>query len=232
MSRDVRRALAAGLVLADGAMGTELAARGLDAPFERFNLERPERVLDVHRAHLAAGARLLRSNTFLAPDARTALAGARLAREAAGEGILVAGALGPGTNAAAALAEGGCDLIVLETFLDPDELIRAIRDARATGLPVMAQMAREPELRAVATADVAGVNCVDADAAAGMVEKLVRDGGRPVSAFPHAGLPGRRVSPADFARSAARLAKAGARILGGCCGAGPEHVRALAKEVG
>ena len=58
MTLDVRRALAAGLVLADGAMGTELAARGLAAPFERFNLERPEVVLEVHRAHLAAGARL------------------------------------------------------------------------------------------------------------------------------------------------------------------------------
>src|SRR5688572_30938165 len=105
MSRDVRRALSAGLLLGDGAMGTELEARGLTAPFERFNLERPELVLDVHRAHLAAGARLLRSNTFLARDAATARAGARLAREAAGEEVLVAGAMGPGTGEAAALAE-------------------------------------------------------------------------------------------------------------------------------
>jgi methionine synthase / methylenetetrahydrofolate reductase(NADPH) len=232
MSRDFLRALASGLIVADGAMGTELAARGLEAPFERFNLERPELVLAVHRAHLAAGARLLRTNTFLVRDRETARAGARLAREAAGEAALVAGALGPGADAAAALAEGGCDLLLLETFTDPAALARAIRAAKATGLPVVAQMAGEPELRALEGADVAGVNCVDPEAAAGLLAKLLKDGGRPVSAFPHAGLPGRLMPPADFARSTARLAALGARLLGGCCGAGPEHVRALAKEVG
>ena len=49
MSRNVRRALAAGLLLGDGAMATELEGRGLSAPFERFNLERPELVLEGSR---------------------------------------------------------------------------------------------------------------------------------------------------------------------------------------
>lgn len=225
MSRDFRRALKSGLILADGAMGTELAGRGLAAPFERYNLERPDLVLEIHAAYREAGARLLRTNTFLARDAKTALEGARLARRAAGEDLLVGGAMGPGADVAAALAEGGCDVLILETFTDAEELERAIRSAKSTGLPVVAQMASTPDPRVLAAADVAGVNCVDPESAARLLETLRG----PLSAFPHAGLPGKRIEPGDFAR---RVSKLGVKLLGGCCGAGPAHVRALAKEVG
>ena len=231
MTRDVRRAFAAGLVLGDGAMGTELAARGLAAPFERFNLERPDVVLDVHRAYVAAGARLLRTNTFLARDAKTALAGARLAREAAGEDLLVAGAIGPGMAQAAALAEGGCDLLILETFTDADELERAMGAVKKLGLPWVAQMATTPDPRVLAQAEAAGVNCVDPDRALALLTALRAACGAPLSAFPHAGLPGAPIAPADFARGGRRLADFGVRLIGGCCGAGPAHVRALAEAV-
>ncbi len=98
--------------IADGATGTNLFARGLetgDAP-ELWNLERPESVLDHHRAMVAAGADILLTNSFGGNRLRLALHGAgertdeidraaaRLARRAADEAarpLLVAGAMGP-----------------------------------------------------------------------------------------------------------------------------------------
>src|SRR5262245_3812719 len=60
--------LAAGPVLADGAMGTMLYAAGasLDESFDPLNLKRPELVLAVHRAYLEAGADLIETNSFTA----------------------------------------------------------------------------------------------------------------------------------------------------------------------
>ncbi len=103
-------------VVADGAMGTQLFARGLisgDAP-ERSNLEWPEAIREIHRGHLQAGAEVLLTNSFGANRFRLRLhdlddrvlelneAAARLAREAAdddrgsGEGtVLIAGSMGP-----------------------------------------------------------------------------------------------------------------------------------------
>ena len=58
--------LAAGPILADGAIGTMLYAAGasLDESFDALNLSRPELVLDVHRAYLEAGADLIETNSF------------------------------------------------------------------------------------------------------------------------------------------------------------------------
>ncbi|HYO31036.1 MAG TPA: bifunctional homocysteine S-methyltransferase/methylenetetrahydrofolate reductase [Thermomicrobiales bacterium] len=104
--------LAAGPILADGAMGTMLyaAGAGLDDCFDALNLSRPETVGAVHRAYLDAGACLIKTNTFGANRAKLApfgldgevrrinKAGVRLAREArevAGSAALVAGSVGP-----------------------------------------------------------------------------------------------------------------------------------------
>lgn len=112
-------------LLLDGGMGTALQAAGLgDALPEAWLLERPEVVAAVHRAHVAAGARLLLTSTFNAgaPRAAALLAGGRLleacqvavrlARTEAAGRALVAGALGPlavvqpGVEAAQALDLG------------------------------------------------------------------------------------------------------------------------------
>ena len=105
-----------GYVVADGAMGTQLFARGLisgDAP-ERSNLEWPETIREIHQGHVQAGAEVLLTNSFGANRFRLGLHGlddrvlelngaaARLAREAADDGrragdgtVLVAGSMGP-----------------------------------------------------------------------------------------------------------------------------------------
>ncbi|MFM9108714.1 MAG: homocysteine S-methyltransferase family protein, partial [Chloroflexota bacterium] len=104
--------LAAGPLLADGAMGTMLYAEGasLDDCFDALNLEAPATVSAIHRAYLESGAGLIKSNTFGANRFKLAAfglegkvrainrAGAKLAREAreiAGSGALVAGSAGP-----------------------------------------------------------------------------------------------------------------------------------------
>ncbi len=104
--------LAQGPLLADGAMGTMLYARGFsfDRCYEALNVEAPEVVLEIHRAYLQAGAELLETNTFGANRYRLAehgledqaallnRAGVTLARKAALEvdrPVWIAGSVGP-----------------------------------------------------------------------------------------------------------------------------------------
>ena len=99
-------------ILADGAMGTQLHARGVpfDACFDELNLSRPDLILDIHREYLEAGARIIETNTFGANQhklsshgledqvAEINAAGAALAKQAIdeiGADALVAGSVGP-----------------------------------------------------------------------------------------------------------------------------------------
>ena len=162
------------IVVADGATGTLLYSRGVAFQhcFDALNLQDPEVVRQVHRDYLAAGAEIIETNTFgsnrvklashgLEKQAREiARAGARIAREEAGESAWVAGSVGPlgkplapvgvitRAQAQAAfreqiegLIEGGVDLIILETFGDLREISVALETAREiTDLPIIAQM--------------------------------------------------------------------------------------------
>jgi methionine synthase I (cobalamin-dependent) len=164
--------LAAGPVVTDGAWGTELQARGLqsgDLP-DAWNLTHPERVAEVARAYVAAGSRVILTNTFGANRLRLAghgLAdrvaeinqrGVELSRQAAGTRAFVFASIGPSgrmlmtgettaaelteafTEQARALAAGGADALVVETMSDLDEAKLALAAAQATGLPVVACM--------------------------------------------------------------------------------------------
>ena len=160
--------------LFDGAMGTELYARGIyiNKCYDELALTDPDLLRAVHEDYVRAGAELLETNTFGANPVKLAEYGlegrvveinaraAEVAREAAGEGVLVAGAVGPlglriepygptSTGEARAafleqvegLVEGGVDLIVLETFADLSEIREALGAVRdASDLPVVAQM--------------------------------------------------------------------------------------------
>jgi homocysteine S-methyltransferase len=154
------------------------------------------------------------------------------------------------------LLEGGLDVFVLETFQDLTEILAALRAVRSvtSEVPVVAQMTfgldgktrygHSPALVVKALkqagADVVGVNCgVGPQPLLEVIEDvLAAAGDTPVSAMPNAGLPqfvdGRYVylaSPAYFAEFAARAVDLGVRLVGGCCGTTPTHIRAMRERV-
>jgi methionine synthase / methylenetetrahydrofolate reductase(NADPH) len=204
------------------------------------------------------------------------LAGLRLAaraREGAGRPVLIAGSVSPAVTASqrrrvtaqqriAALAEqiealaaGGADLLILETFGYLEELAEAVTVAsQASGAAVIAQATfaadgrtlggeSPSEVASVLSAlpvAVIGTNCtLGPHGMLAVVQAMAAHTTLPVSAQPNAGLPrrvaGRRfeynVDGAYFARYARRLAEAGAAVIGGCCGTTPGQIQAAAAEI-
>ena len=148
------------------------------------------------------------------------------------------------------LLAGGVDGFILETFSDLDEIHEALRAARSLcDLPVIAQMTigtdglthygTDPQTFAKRLtewgADAVGVNCsVGPAGLLEAVEQMVKVTDRPISAVPNAGLPkdvgDRKIylaSPEYMASYARRMIEAGARIVGGCCGTTPEHIKKI-----
>ncbi|MEO8350376.1 MAG: homocysteine S-methyltransferase family protein [Chthoniobacteraceae bacterium] len=144
------------IVPGDGAMGTQLMALGVpgDACFEQLNATDPDRVCAVHESYLAAGARVIRTNSFGGNSIRLARTGHEthvgefnwLAAQIAGTAAKAAGAriaasvgplgLSPAQSATVdrrsifeeqlgALLDGGARLVMLETFTVLDELLAA-----------------------------------------------------------------------------------------------------------
>jgi homocysteine S-methyltransferase len=194
---------------------------------------------------------------------------ARLARKAARDQVYVAGAIGPlgvriepwgktGTDEAEAffreqaeaLAAGGVDVFILETFRDLNEIGAAIAAVRSVSqLPIVAQMTIEddgnsldgtppeqfvPEMERRG-ADVVGVNCSIGPAhMLETIERIAAVTRARLSAQPNAGRPrdieGRNIylsSPEYMASYARRFAQQGVRLVGGCCGTTPEHIRQM-----
>jgi len=236
----------------DGAVGTELARMGADARDpERWVRTAPGRVLELHRAMVAAGATAITTATFAAPRSERGLErmapAVSLAREAGAPIVLAA--LGPGerhAELATAAVEAGADGVVLETFVGPESLVRITTEvASAVGdrVPVIAGYcpldgAATPERVALparladAGASAVLVGCGDGKGSVVSVARRWLDGPLPVIARPSAGLPGELRTPAAFAVLAAELRAAGVRAMGGCCGAGVDHVRAIAGAAG
>jgi len=157
---------------------------------------------------------------------------------------------------AAVLAEGGVDGFIIETMFSLQEALCALKACReAAGLPVIVSIAFNTAenggrtimgdtatdcARALAEAGacVVGANCgeIDPFQTAEIVAKMREAGPLPVLAQPNAGKP-RLVedktvfdmSPEDFAAGIYRCFQAGARLLGGCCGTSPHHIRAAAE---
>ena len=276
------------VVLFDGAMGTMLYSRGvfINQCYDELNVRSPDLVRAVHREYVRAGAEVLETNSFGANRVKLAQHGlqaqvaelnrraAELAREAAGDDALVAGAVGPlgvrlepyGPTSVEeareafreqmqALRDGGAQLFVLETFADLVELQQAILAAREVDrtMPVVAQVTIGPDLLTpfgAAPEDVArtldrwgaeivGLHCsVGPQTILDAIERMAPATRRKLSAQPNAGMPrdvgGRRIymaNPEYMASYARHLIHAGAKILGGCCGTTPEHIRAMAEGI-
>jgi methionine synthase I (cobalamin-dependent)/5,10-methylenetetrahydrofolate reductase len=249
--------------------------------YEELNLSNPEMIKTVHRSYYEAGARFIQTNTYGAHrDAlarhglqdkvsRINRAAVQVAREAVGDDAYVVGGIGsinggrvrePDMHAyreqfeeqASALLMGGVDAILLETFVDLDELLLALDVIRPlTDLAIVAQLATIEvgrtrdgytlsrafaELKK-AGADVVGLNCRLGPAEIlRSIENTIVPEDTPLSVFPNAG----RLAMSDgkysfasvpqyFGESALRFRAQGARLIGGCCGTTPEHIRMMAQ---
>ncbi len=268
-------------------MGTMLYSKGisLNACFDELNLTNPQLVKEVHLGYVKAGAEVIETNTFGATRIRLHkfdlsdkvreinLAGARLAREVAGDDLYVAGSVGPlglrleplGPTSLeeareafreqiAALVEGGIDLIVVETMIDVNEAHQALLAARdVCSLPVVVQMTIQDDGSTPSGtppedftrqldawgADLIGLNCsVGPAAVQDGLERMATVTSKKLSAQPNAGLPrtvqGRNIylcSPEYMASYARRFIQTGARLVGGCCGTTPEHIKAIKSAV-
>ncbi len=222
------------------------------------------------------GANRIKLATFGIADKLQAIneQGARIARRAAGDRAYVAGSIGPlgvriepwgktGVDEAQeyfreqaqALAAGGVDLFILETFRDLNEIGAAIAAVRSVSdLPIVAQMTTEedgntldgtpperfaPELEKRG-ATIIGVNCAVGPAPMlDTIERMAAVTGRRLSAQPNAGKPrdveGRNIylcSPEYMASYARRFVLHNVRVVGGCCGTTPEHIRQIKAAVG
>jgi homocysteine S-methyltransferase len=199
--------------------------------------------------------------------------GARIARHAADDRAYVAGAIGPlgiriepwgktGVDEAReyfreqaqALADGGVDLFILETFRDLNEIGAAIDAVRAVSdRPIVAQMTTEedgstldgtppekfaPELERRG-ATLIGVNCAVGPAPMlDTIERMAAVTKLKLTAQPNAGKPrdveGRNIylcSPEYMASYARRFILHNVRLVGGCCGTTPEHIRQIKMAV-
>ena len=237
-------------VLLDGAMGTELMARGLPqgtAP-EAWNVDRPGVVKEIHGEYFAAGADLVSTNSFGGSALKLAghglggrtyelnLAAARLAREIPPAGRFVAGSMGPTgkflkpqgefteedfaaayAEQARGLADGGADVLLVETQYDLREALAAVRGARSvSSLPVFVTMTFNAFPRGYFT--------------------LMGD---PIIAQANAGQPvigqdgrvGYSQGLEDYVRFVPEIIRAGAGFVGGCCGTNPSFIRAMARKI-
>ncbi|WP_245996686.1 bifunctional homocysteine S-methyltransferase/methylenetetrahydrofolate reductase [Brevibacillus invocatus] len=248
--------------------------------FEELCLSNPRLVHEVHDSYYQAGARLLETNTYSANRDSLSRYGMEhkvtrinrqavsLAREAAQGDAYVAGSIGSilagrvrkkvldeyrdqYEEQAIALLHAGVDGLILETFLDLEELLLAIEVIRPlTPLPLITQLATLEVGRTrdgyslteafaqlkTAGADIIGLNCRLGPAEIlRSFETVQAPKDALLSAFPNAGRLGMtdgeyayKSTAEYFGQSALRLREQGIRLIGGCCGTTPEHVKAMA----
>lgn len=151
-------------------------------------------------------------------------------------------------------AEAGADLILIETMSDPYELKAAVLAAKEnSSLPIFATFVLDSSGKTITGTEIGsmvalleglgvdalGVNCsLGAEQLKAFIPELVRCSSVPIIVNPNAGLPtvcnGKTCyeqSPESFATDMAQIADLGARILGGCCGTTPEHIRLMTSAV-
>lgn len=286
----LRRKLAEpGILVMDGATGTQLQRMGLPpgmAP-ELWDLQNPEAVKQHYRAYVEAGCDAILTNTFGGTRPRLDMensghltheinvAAARLAREVAGDKVLVLGSMGPTgllmnpmgdlsyrkaqgyyAEQAIALAEGGVDGIHIETLSDLAEAKAAVAGVhQVTDLPVTITMSFDMHGRTMMGVQpgeaaqvlwdmgvvAVGVNCgrtlednLEAVVAMRLAEPEIT-----LIAKPNAGMPRMEniteatydVTPELMAEYGLKFADQHVKILGGCCGSTPAHLRALKKAL-
>ena len=277
------------IIIADGATGTNLMLRGLErgATAEQWVIEHPDKIEDLHKDFIKAGAEIILTATFGGSEIHLERSGlkeifsqinrsaVRIAKEAAkNTQVLVAGSIGPlgqmlkplGTleykdaeiyysNQAAALTSAGVDLIVIETQFDMNEAKAAINGVKSSSNEALVcsfsfdrgtktMMGVSPSSFAKEVEDfelsAIGINCgksLNDNFLA--LQELASTTDIPIWFKPNAGLPHLDVSgaptyditPNQMAEKVGIWIEIGCRIIGGCCGTTPDHLKAIAEAV-
>ncbi len=277
-------------LVSDGALGTELAKKGLrpgECP-ELLNAENPAMISEIARSYVESGSDIVLTNTFGGSSVKLAKyglegridelneKGVRIAVEAAAGRAAVFASLGPtgefleplGPLTEAGLTDifgrqvrafvrAGAEGVVLETMTDLGEVVCALRAVRENSeLPVVCSMTFDKGMRGYATmmgvtperaaeeleaegADAVGANCGTGISDIVEIAAIMRSAtSLPLWMKPNAGLPELiggntvyRETPDEFASRVADLLRAGASIVGGCCGTTPAHIAAVRKAV-
>lgn len=279
------------VLLADGAMGTELFKRGLksgECP-ELFNVTKPEAVQEVVQLYIDAGSEIVLTNSLGGSALKLAdykledrteeinTKAVEIVKEVAKGKAYVAASVGPSgkilkpygdadpeelresyARQMKAMIDAGADAILIETMIDLQETIIAVKTAKAISgeIPVMATMTFNETPRGFFTVmgnniakvaaglsdagvDILGSNCGNG------LEKMIRiakdfkaSSNLPIIIQANAGLPENRngelffpETPEFFASKVGELIDSGVSIIGGCCGTGPDHIRAMRKVI-
>ncbi len=150
---------------------------------------------------------------------------------------------------AEALKEGGVDLFIIETMMDIKEMRAAVVAVKEEGLPVIVTMTFEDTMRSMLgtppdvfaiVAEALGVDCVGVNCSLGVegiykaISIMSSKTRLPLIAQPNAGIPvlkdGRTVfpsTPQEMASFVPKLVEKGVRVVGGCCGTTPEHIKEM-----
>ena len=277
-----------GIKLLDGGMGTQLGTFGLEGGGHQ-SMKNPDKVLEVHQRYVAAGSKLLITNSLTMNRIylethkvdvniqEVNQSACRIARKAAGTECFVLGDMSStgqmlqpyGTyteeqfidnfrEQAELLLKGGVDGFIIETMFDLKEAVCAVKGIRkVSDFPVLAlisfttakdggktMMGQGASDCAAALeeagADCAGSNCGDLTPMemAEVIKVMKAATDLPLAAEPNAGKPELKdgetvfnMGPGEFARGVNACADNGAVVLGGCCGTGPDHIRALAELI-
>ena len=208
------------------------------------------RVWQLNHALVALSKRAVEGRALVAADMTTT------GKRADGDEISYDALLSVYRQQAEAELDAGVDLFIIETMLGITECSAAIEAVRGLcDLPILCTMTLDavggayfdgdaetlaqslPELGA----DAVGVNCGQGpELYESVISRMAELTSAPIIAKPNAGMPEIRadgsavyaMTPTKFAREMRALQRAGARILGGCCGTTPEHIRALREFCG
>ncbi|MDR2671777.1 MAG: homocysteine S-methyltransferase family protein [Coriobacteriales bacterium] len=280
---DIAKLTTSRVLLFDGAMGTMLQQGGLapDVLPELLNLNAPETISDIHSQYVQAGADVVTTNTFQANGfklgdaadvAQVVAAGVACAQRS--HAAYVALDIGPLGQFLEPLGElsfeqaydafkvqlvagerAGADLVIIETFSDPQEAKAAIFAAREnTQLPIICTLTFEENGRTLMGYDpltavealqdegiaAFGINCsVGPRAMQPIVEVMLRQCRLPVVMQANAGLPSLvdghieyEIGPEEYAQAVIEMVQRGVAIIGGCCGTTPEYIRLLKQKLG
>lgn len=272
------------LMYFDGAMGTELQARGLEighVPTVTYNFTHPEVIKEIHRGYLEVGSNFITTNTFSCNPYFLTEAGytvkevitqaVKLAKEVRDEFSNRFIALDIGSTGRKIddkddvgfeelynifkeqVVEGGrenVDAIILETFMDINELRAAILAAKENAnLPIFATMSFEPNgytfygasieemvhLAKELNIDAVGINCsAGPSELVPLVQRLVEITDKKIIIQPNAGIPSLQddktkypISLETFSQYMKQFADMGVQILGGCCGTNKEYIKRI-----